>query len=481
MKLHSDGSIAKYKARLVAKGFHQQPGMDFIETFSPVIKPATVRLVLGIAVSLNWSIRQLDVSIAFLHGCLKEEVYMQQPQGYVNPSKPHYVCKLPKSLYGLKQAPRAWFERFTSQLLHLGFVVSLANSSLFVYHLGSTILYLLLYVDDIIITGNASKQIAYLISALSATFDLKDLGPLNYFLGIQITPTKYGLTLSHTKYASDVLHHFNMHNSKPTKTPCCPATRLTPDSGLRLSNPSTYRSMVGALQYLIFTRPDLAFSVYQLRQFMQFPTTTHLEAAKRVLRYVRGTLSHGIYFSHGPLTLTAFTDIDWVGDPFDRKSTTGFMVFLGSNPISWSSKKQTTMSRSSTEAEYRALATIAAELSWLRQLFRDLLLFLHHVPVLWCDNVSAIALASNPVFHARTKHVEVDYHFIRERVLRKDLAISFVSGKDNLADIFTKPLPGPLFLLFHDKLMPRSSPIRLRGDDKDRKTEQHLQSKKEDG
>ena len=272
-----------------------------------------------------------------------------------------------------------------------------------------------------------------------------------------------------------------MHNSKPTKTPCCPATRLTPDSGLRLSNPSTYRSMVGALQYLIFTRPDLAFSVYQLRQFMQFPTTTHLEAPKRVLRYVRGTLSHGIYFSHGPLTLTPFTDIDWVGDPFDRKSTTGFMVFLGSNPISWSSKKQTTMSRSSTEAEYRALATIAAELSWLRQLFRDLLLFLHHVPVLWCDNVSAIALASNPVFHARTKHVEVDYHFIRERVLRKDLAISFVSGKDNLADIFTKPLPGPLFLLFHDKLMPRSSPIRLRGDDKDRKTEQHLQSKKEDG
>ena len=157
MKLHSDGSIAKYKARLVAKGFHQQPGMDFIETFSPVIKPATVRLVLGIAVSLNWSIRQLDVSNAFLHGYLKEEVYMQQPQGYVNPFKPHYVCKLPKSLYGLKQAPRAWFERFTSQLLHLGFMASLADSSLFVYHSGSTILYLLLYVDDIIITSNTSN------------------------------------------------------------------------------------------------------------------------------------------------------------------------------------------------------------------------------------------------------------------------------------------------------------------------------------
>ena len=288
---------------------------------------------------------------------------MQQPQGYVHPSKPHYVCKLLKSLYGLKQAPRAWFERFTSQLLHLGFVASLADSSLLVYQSGSTILYLLLYVDDIIITGNASNQITYLISALSATFDLKDLGPLNYFLGIQITPTKYGLTLSQTKYASDVLHRFNMHNSKPTKTPCYPATRLTPDSGMPLSDPSTYRSMVGALQYLTFTRPNLAFSVHQLCQLMQFPTTAHLEAAKRVLRYVKGTLSHGIYFSRGPLTLTAFTDADWAGDPFDRKSTTGFMVFLGSNPISWSSKKQSTVSRSSIETEYCALATTAAELS----------------------------------------------------------------------------------------------------------------------
>lgn len=196
---------------------------------------------------------------------------------------------------------------FTSQLLHLGFVASLANTSLFVYHSGPTILYLFLYVDDIIITSNVHAQISNLVHAIISTFELKELGPLNYFLGIQITPTKFGLTLSQSKCAFNILHRFNMHNSKPTKTPCCLATSLTPTTGYLLTDPTTYRSMVGALQYLTFTRLDLAFSVHQLCQFMQSPTTTHLEAAKRVLRYVRDTLTHGVHLYHGPLTLSAFT------------------------------------------------------------------------------------------------------------------------------------------------------------------------------
>jgi len=200
---------------------------------------------------------------------------------------------------------------------------------------------------------------------------------------------------------------------------------------------------------------------------MQSPTTTHLQAAKRVIHYVRCTLTHGVHLSCGPLTLFAFIDANWVGDPFDRKSTTGFIVFLGSNPISWSSMKQTTVSKSSIEAEYCALATTVVELSWLRTLFHELHLFLHHIPFLWCDNVFAIALASNPVFHARAKHVEVDYHFVQETVLCRDLCVRFVSSKVNLADMFTKPLAAPLFLFFKDKLMACSSPIRLRGDVED--------------
>ena len=196
---------------------------------------------------------------------------------------------------------------------------------------------------------------------------------------------------------------------------------------------------------------------------MQHPTTSHFDAAKRVLRYVRGTLHFGIHIDPGPITLSAFFDADWAGDPTDRKSTTGILVFLGSSHISWASKKQSTVSRSSTEAEYRALASTAAELAWLRTLFRELGLSLPYIPVLWCDNNSTIALASNPVFHSRTKHIEVDYHYVRECVLRRDLGIKFISSRDNFADIFTKSLPGPHFVFLRRKLLTDSTQS-LRGD-----------------
>ena len=196
---------------------------------------------------------------------------------------------------------------------------------------------------------------------------------------------------------------------------------------------------------------------------MNTPTSSHLEAAKRVLRYVRGTLHFGIHFAPGPLTFSAFFDVDWAGDPTNRKSTTGMVIFLGSSPISWSSKKQSTVSCSYTKAEYCALASTAAELAWLRTLFKDLKLFLPHIPILWCDNNSTLALASNPVFHSRTKHIEVDYHYVRGCVLQSTLGIKFNYGRDNFADIFTKPFPGPHFLVLRSKLLANSA-LGLRGD-----------------
>ena len=408
--------------------------------------------------------RKLDVSNAFLHGVLKEEVYMAQPQDYVDPAFPKHVCLLHKALYGLKQAPRAWFERFTSQLLHIGFCASAADGNLFILRHGSSIVFLLLYVDDIIITGNRSSFVSSVIKLLGVDFDLKDLELLHYFLGLQVDYTSSRLFVHQTKYASDLLKKFGMTDCKPCKTPSSPNSHFLPNDSPLLSDPTTYRSLVGALQYLSFTRPDLSFAVQQACQYMSTPTQNNLQAAKHILRYLQGTLHFGIAFTPGPISLSAYYDSDWARDPVDRCSLTSMVLFFGNCPISWFAKKQGIVSRSSTEAEYRALASTTIELYWIRMLLRDFGLFLPHPPLLWCDNVSALTIATNPVFHARTKHIELDYHFVHEKVLRRDLLIKFISTHDQLADLFTKGLLSPWFNWLTSKLMWKF-PIRLRGDE----------------
>lgn len=255
-----------------------------------------------------------------------------------------------------------------------------------------------------------------------------------------------------------------MHTSKLARSPCTPNLRLVPTEGSVLSNPHENRSMVGSLHYLTFTCPDLSFAVHQVCQFMATPTDIHLIVAKRILIYLNGTLQFGIFLQPGPLSLSAFSDSDWAGDSFDRRSTTGYLVYLGYNPITWSAKKQGTVSRSSTEFEYRALASIAAELSWLRQVLKDLGVILSHCPKLCCDNVSALAIASNPIFHAHTKHVEVDYHFVRERVLCRDLQVKYIATRDQLSDIFTKILSTARFCFFRSKIMVSIALMVLRRD-----------------
>jgi hypothetical protein len=338
-KLHSNGSLSRYKARWVVHGFTQQQGIDFDETFSPVIKPSTIRVVLTIAVSNDWPIHQLDVKNAFLHGTLQETVYAQQPARFVSSTHPDYVCKLNKSLYGLKQAPRTWFLRFTSFLLKLGVSGSKSDTSLFVLHRGSFSAYLLLYVDDIILTANSQSLLQNLISQLRAEFDMSDLGPLHHFLGISVQCNKEGLILCQDQYASDILDRANMSNCNSCITPADTKSKPSVSDGVLLDNPIEYRSLAGALQYLTLTRPDICFAVQQVCSFMHAPTNVHMNLVKRILRYLKGTIHPGLHISRSSSSdLVIYSDADWAGCLDTRRSTSGFCAYFGGNLVSWSSK-----------------------------------------------------------------------------------------------------------------------------------------------
>lgn len=452
-KFHADGTLSRYKARLVANGKSQQVGVDCEETFSLVIKPTTIRTVLDLAVARDWPLHQLDVKNAFLHGNLEEIVYMHQPAGYVDPQKPNHVCLLKKSLYGLKQSPRAWFQRFAQYATKIGFKNSKSDASLFVYHNGRDLAYLLLYVDDIILTASSNALLRSILTSLKSEFSMTDLGLLHYFLGISVRMDNNGLFLSQHNYAADILHRANMTNCKPSTTPVDTSAKLHADVGPPVDDPTLYRSLAGALQYLTFTRPDIAYAVQQICLYMHDPREPHFNALKRILRYLKGTISEGLQISRSKTTtLTAYTDADWAGCPNTRRSTSGYAVFLGDNLILWSSKRQPTVSRSSAEAEYRGVANAVAETIWIHNLLIELHCPLSTATLVYCDNVSAVYLSTNPIQHQRTKHVELDILFVRERVALGQVRVLHVPSSHQYADIFTKGLPKSLFNAFKSSL-----------------------------
>ncbi|KAG8473223.1 hypothetical protein CXB51_035172 [Gossypium anomalum] len=445
LKRHADGSIARYKRRLVVKGYLQEAGIDFHETFSLVVKPTTIRVVLTLA---------LDIDNAFLNGDLSKEIYMVQPPGFEQKcGDQNLVCKLKKALYGLKQAPRAWFSKLRDFLLRSQFVLTKSDSSLFVRKTKDVCLYVLVYVDDIIVTGNDKGSIDEFVTILNTTFSLKDLRPLSYFLGIEVLPTTEGLFLSQQKYVLNLLRRAKMDQATGSPTPMVTSCVLSCHVGSAVENASDYRSIVGALQYVVITRPDIAFAVNKVCQFMHQPLDQHFKAVKRILRYLQNTMDYGLHFTRAVnLDLVGYSDANWGTDVDDRRSTTGFCVFLEGNSVAWGFKKQKVVSRSTAEAEYRGLAHTVTEMLHISPT---------HKTAVWCDNSGAVAVSANPVLHSKFKHVDLDLFFVRERVAAERLQVEYVPAQEQITDVFTKLLSAPLFTKFRSCLKLIAKPGQL--------------------
>ncbi|KAJ9678523.1 hypothetical protein PVL29_020646 [Vitis rotundifolia] len=440
VKVNPGGSIARLKARLVARGYAQTYGVYYSDTFSPVAKLNSVRLFISIAVSQQWMIHQLDIKNVFLHGDQEEEVYMEQPPGFVAQGE-----------YG--KSPCAWFGKFSKEIQAFGMNKSKKDHSVFYKKSTASIILLVVYVDDIVITGNNHAGIFYLKAFMYSKFHTKDLGELKYFLGIEISRSKKGMFLSQRKYVLDPLKKTGKIEAKPCTTLMVPNVQLMPDDGDPFYNPERYRRVVRKLNYLTVTRPDIAYAVSVVSQFTSAPTIKHWAALEQILCYMKKAPGLGIlYSSQGHTHIECFSYVDWAGSKFDRRSTTGYCVFLGGNLVACKSKKQSVVSRSSVESEYRALAQATCEIIWIHQLLCEVRMKCTMSAKLWCDNQAALHIAANPVYHERTKHIEVNYHFIREKIKENLVSTGYVKTGKQLRDIFTKALNGTWVEYFCNKL-----------------------------
>ncbi len=439
------------KVRLVALGCRQMYGIDYNETYAPVVALSTVRAILAIAAHYDLMLEQMDVVTAFLNGDFHEDVYMSIPEGLVTNATQNKVCKLRKSLYGLKQSPRQWYAKIHEFFVRdLKFESSSNDPCLYTRHKSSTLLFIALYVDDLLIAGNSNHEIKEIKKKLSEHFEMKDLGAARKMLGIEIRRDRSSrrLFISQSDYTEQILSRFGMLNSKLISTPM---DRSYEELANQESDPAEnvpYRQAIGSLMYLmIASRPDIAFAVGKLSQHSQSPSISHWVALKRVLRYVNGTRNFGILYSkRTDLTVNGFSDADWAGCHKSRKSTSGFVFLISGGAVCWRSKKQTCVATSTCEAEYIAMCMATKESIWLSRLLTDLANFDETYPIsLGVDNDGAIDTAKNASINQRNKHIDLQYHFVRDAHQQKHIFLKYVQSSDQIADSLTKPLDRGLF------------------------------------
>ncbi|KAJ9544859.1 hypothetical protein OSB04_024566 [Centaurea solstitialis] len=437
-KTDERGIVIKNKARLVAQGYTQEEGIDYDDVFAPIARIEAIRLFLAFASYKGFKVYQMDVKSAFLYGTIDEEVYVCQPPGFEDPKYPDRVWKLRKALYGLHQAPRAWYDTLSSYLLENKFERGVIDKTLFIKRTKTDMLLVQIYVDDIIFGSTKEDMCKEFEELMHKKFKMSSMGELTFFLGLQVKQKRDGIFINQSKYVTTMLQKFGMNDAKPASTPMETHKHLTADVEGEEVDVHQYRSMIGSLMYLTASRPDIMFAVCVCARFQVRPKESHLHAVKRIFKYLKGQPKLGLWYPYdNSFDLVAYTDSDYGGANLDRKSTSGGCQFLGGRLVSWQCKKQTTVSQSTTEAEYIAASQCCSQVLWIQNQMQDYRLSFLHTPI-YIDNNSAISIVNNPVKHSKTKHIEIKYHLIRDCNEKKLIQVQKVHTDDQYADLFTK-------------------------------------------
>lgn len=442
LKKDTKGEIIKYKARIITKGYIQRQGVDFAEVFAPMTRLEIVRLLLDLSAKNGWKVHHLDVKSAFLNGDQKEEVYVMQPKGFEKPGQERLVYKLSKALYGLFQASRVWYSKLSRCLERMGLCHCPYEHEVYTKKVNGEALIVAVYVDDVLVTGINEEIIRNFKREMAEHFEMSDLSNLSYYLGIEENQQEEYVELKREAYAKKILEKVGLGECNPTKFPMELRAAITKDEGENSVNSAEFKSVVAELQYLVHTQPDISYAVGIISRFMEKPTIMHLNVARRIMRYIKGMLNYGLIYSKNSANnvLTGFSDSDLARHVEDGKSTTRIVFYLNESVITWVSQKQKYVALSSCEAEFMAATAAACQGIWLRDLLGEITDSSIGLVVLYIENKSVIDLAKNPVFHGRSKNIDIRYHFIRECVKRGEITVKHIGTESQRADILTKTL-----------------------------------------